>query len=61
MSISETLRTVSARVGEHFGDEVRSIEDHLGQLTLEVSRPRYHEVCQFLRDDPECGFVQLRL
>jgi len=59
MSISETLRTVSARVGEHFGDEVRSIEDHLGQLTLEVSRPRYHEVCQFLRDDPECGFVQL--
>ncbi len=59
MSISETLRTVGARVEEHFGDDVRRIEDRLGQLTLEVARPRYHELCRFLRDEPHCGFAEL--
>ncbi len=59
MSISETLRTVGACVEKQFGDDVRCIDDRLGQLTLEVSRPRYRELCQFLRDDPECGFAQL--
>jgi NADH-quinone oxidoreductase subunit C len=59
MSITETLRTVGARVHENFGEDVRTIEDDLGQLTLEVERPRYRELCGFLRDDPQCGFAQL--
>ena len=59
MSITETLRSVGARVHENFGEDVRAIEDDLGQLTLEVERPRYRELCSFLRDDPQCGFAQL--
>jgi NADH-quinone oxidoreductase subunit C len=41
------------RLRARFGDDVVMLEDQQGHAVATVTRERYHDVCRFLRDEPE--------
>ena len=46
-------------IRDRFSDAVQYCETALGELTVEVSRERLHDVCLALRDEPAFGFDML--
>ena len=48
---------ISARIKERFPEAV--MVEYRGEVTANVTRESIHEVCQFLRDDPEmaCNYM----
>jgi NADH-quinone oxidoreductase subunit C len=41
------------RLRARFGDDVSDVTDQHGDVVATVTRERYHELCRFLRDEPE--------
>ena len=51
-----------SRLRARFGDDVTELTEQDGHPVATVTRERYHDVCRFLRDEPEfacdyCDFV----
>ncbi len=51
-----------SRLRARFGDDVTELTEQDGHAVATVTRERYHDVCRFLRDEPEfacdyCDFV----
>jgi NADH-quinone oxidoreductase subunit C len=44
---------VESRLRARFGDDVLAFEDQHGHAVATVSLARYHDVCRFLRDEPD--------
>jgi NADH-quinone oxidoreductase subunit C len=42
-----------SRLRARFGDEVTALTEQHGHPVATVTRERYHDVCRFLRDEPE--------
>lgn len=51
--------TLLARLHERFEGMTDSIESALGEITIEVSPERSHDLCRFLRDEPGFEFNAL--
>ena len=47
------LLTCESRLRARFGDDILAVEEQHGHAVATVARGRYHEVCRFLRDEPE--------
>ncbi|MCJ8147901.1 MULTISPECIES: NADH-quinone oxidoreductase subunit C [Shinella] len=57
--MSEALRELSSHIGEVAGGLVSSADIAYGELTLKTDGTRVIELLTFLRDDVQCGFVNL--
>lgn len=57
--MSEALRELSSHIGEVAGGLVSSADIAYGELTLKTDGARVVELLTFLRDDVQCGFVNL--
>jgi NADH-quinone oxidoreductase subunit C len=57
--MSEALRELSSHIGEVAGGLVSSADIAYGELTLKTDGARVIELLTFLRDDVQCGFVNL--
>ena len=44
---------IASRLRARFGDDVSDVVDQHGHAVATVTRERYHDVCRFLRDEPE--------
>jgi NADH-quinone oxidoreductase subunit C len=44
---------VAMRLRARFGDDVSDVTDQHGDVVATVTRERYHELCRFIRDEPE--------
>ncbi|MDH4113180.1 MAG: NADH-quinone oxidoreductase subunit C [Actinomycetota bacterium] len=51
----------AARLRARFGDSVLDVVEQHGHIVVTVTRERYHDLCRFLRDEPEfgCDFADL--
>lgn len=54
--MTSRLQTVSARVQEKFSDAITAAIEAHGELTLEVTKDKVVDLCNFLRDDTDCKF-----
>ena len=57
--MSEALQELSSHIGEAAGGLVASADIAYGELTLKTDGARVIELLTFLRDDVQCGFVNL--
>jgi NADH-quinone oxidoreductase subunit C len=57
--MSEALQELSSHIGEAAGNLVASADIAFGELTLKTDGARVVELLTFLRDDVQCGFVNL--
>ncbi|ANH03815.1 NADH-quinone oxidoreductase subunit C [Shinella yambaruensis] len=57
--MSEALQELSSHIGEAAGNLVASADIAYGELTLKTDGARVVELLTFLRDDVQCGFVNL--
>ena len=57
--MSEALNELSSYIGEAAGNLVASADIAYGELTLKTDGARVVELLTFLRDDVQCGFVNL--
>jgi len=57
--MSEALQELSSYIGEAAGGLVASADIAFGELTLKTDGARVIELLTFLRDDVQCGFVNL--
>ena len=55
--MSAELETLGARIGGALPGAVTQVKVAHGELTLMVARDRWIDVATYLRDDPECLFV----
>lgn len=53
------IQTLKEHVNTQLGDAVLRAVEHVGELTIEVSAARCHEVCEKLRDAHDLAFEQL--
>ncbi len=44
---------VESRLRAHFGDDILEVVEQHGHAVARVVAPKYHDVCRFLRDEPE--------
>jgi NADH-quinone oxidoreductase subunit C len=44
---------LGSRLRARFGDDVHELEEQFGHAVATVSSDRYHDICRFLRDEPE--------
>ena len=44
---------LGSRLRAHFGDDVRELQEQFGHAVATVTVDRYHDVCRFLRDEPD--------
>jgi NADH-quinone oxidoreductase subunit C len=44
---------VASRLRARFGDDVSEVTEQHGHAVATVARERYHDVCRFVRDEPE--------
>jgi NADH-quinone oxidoreductase subunit C len=56
--VAGSLRPLSApdvesRLRAHFGDDILEVVEQHGHAVASVVAPKYHDVCRFLRDEPE--------
>ena len=57
--MSEALQELSSYIGEAAGGLVASADIAYGELTLKTDGARVVDLLTFLRDDVQCGFVNL--
>ena len=57
--MSEALQELSSYIGEAAGGHVASADIAYGELTLKTDGARVIALLTFLRDDVQCGFVNL--
>ena len=57
--MSEALQELSSYIGEAAGKLVASADIAYGELTLKTDGARILDLLTFLRDDVQCGFVNL--
>lgn len=57
--MSAKLETLCQNLQERFGDKLKSLNNALGEITVEVSASDYSEVLLALRDDASLGFEEL--
>ena len=57
--MSEALQELSSYIGEAAGKHVASADIAYGELTLKTDGARILDLLTFLRDDVQCGFVNL--
>jgi NADH-quinone oxidoreductase subunit C len=57
--MSEALQELSSYIGEAVGGLVASADIAYGELTLKTDGARVIDLLTFLRDDVQCGFVNL--
>jgi NADH-quinone oxidoreductase subunit C len=57
--MSEALQELSSYIGEAAGQLVASSDIAFGELTLKTDGARILDLLTFLRDDVQCGFVNL--
>ena len=57
--MSEALQELSSYIGEAAGGLVASADIAFGELTLKTDGARVVQLLTFLRDDVQCGFVNL--
>lgn len=57
--MSEALQELSSHIGEAAGKLVESADIAFGELTLTTDGERILDLLTFLRDDVQCGFVNL--
>ena len=57
--MSEALQELSSYIGETAGGLVASADIAYGELTLKTDGARILDLLTFLRDDVQCGFVNL--
>jgi NADH-quinone oxidoreductase subunit C len=57
--MSEALQELSSYIGEAAGSLVVSADIAYGELTLKTDGARVVELLTFLRDDVQCGFINL--
>lgn len=57
--MSEALQELSSHIGEAAGNLVASADIAYGELTLKTDGARVVELLTFLREDVQCGFVNL--
>ena len=55
--MSGELEALGARIGGALPGALRDVKIAFGELTLTVVRDRWLDVVRYLRDDPECLFV----
>ncbi len=53
------IEALTEQVAQTLGDALLRSTTHVGELTIEVSAARCHDVCKTLRDAPELAFDQL--
>jgi NADH-quinone oxidoreductase subunit C len=51
-----TKEEITKRIQDKFGAAIEVVESNQPEPYIYVSADRYHELCQFLRDDPEFDF-----
>jgi len=56
MQAPDVLQPVLTNLRERFGDAVRDVAGHRGEVTVELPRERLVEVCTWLRDHPSARF-----
>jgi NADH-quinone oxidoreductase subunit C len=56
---TDPLVALGEHVGRELGEAVLAQEIAFGELTLIVDRDRIQDVARFLRDDPECRFINI--
>ncbi|HKE98001.1 MAG TPA: NADH-quinone oxidoreductase subunit C [Actinomycetes bacterium] len=56
MQAPDVLQPVLTNLRERFGDAVRDVAGHRGEVTVELPRERLVEVCTWLRDHPSTRF-----
>jgi len=56
-----TPEAVHSRLAAAFGDRIEAFEDQLHDPVTRVRAEALHEVCRFLRDEPDLRFAYLRL
>ena len=44
---------LGSRLRARFGDDVRELDEQFGHMVATVEAERYHDICRFLRDEPE--------
>lgn len=57
--MSVSLQSIADRLQEDFGDSIKNIEEHLGELTVEINAGDLLKVCQALRDNEYYACEQL--
>jgi len=57
--MSEALQELSSYIGEAAGGLVASADIAFGELTLKTDGARILDLLTFLRDDVQCGFINL--
>lgn len=57
--MSAKLETLSLNLQKHLGDQIKSLKNSLGEVTIEVDTADYLSVVKTLRDETELGFEEL--
>jgi NADH-quinone oxidoreductase subunit C len=57
--MTTAIEQFAARLKEHFGDSLDTVQVKTGQVTIEVSPAKLLEVCRALRDETDFHFEQL--
>jgi len=57
--MSAKLETLSLNLQKHLGDQIKSLKNSLGEVTIEVDTADYLSVVKTLRDEAELGFEEL--